>query len=120
MLHGDDALKQAERASGIFFGEEITDVSVETLLEIFADVPSTEVPKERVLGGDFPVLDLIVSTGIVSSKGEGRRAIEGGGLYLNNARVSSPADKIPRRACLHGKFIVLRKGGRNYTLVKLV
>jgi tyrosyl-tRNA synthetase len=120
MLHGDDALAQAVRASEIFFGAEIRDVSPETLLEIFADVPSTEFPADRVVGGTLPVPDLLVASGLVSSKGEARRAIEGGGIYLNNARVASHTDLVPAEACLHGKFIVLRKGGRNYSLVRLV
>jgi tyrosyl-tRNA synthetase len=119
MLHGEDALAQAVRASGIFFGAEIRDVPPDTLLEIFSDVPSTEFPKDRVAGGELAVPELLVSSGLVSSKGEARRSIEGGGIYVNNVRVKSPTEKIPPAACLHGRFIVLRKGGRNYHLVRL-
>jgi len=120
MLHGEDAFAQAIRASEIFFGAEIRDVPPETLLEIFADVPSTEFPKEKVAGGMLPVPELLVASGLVSSKGEARRAIEGGGIYLNNARIASPTDTIPSDACLHGKFIVIRKGARNYSLIRLI
>ncbi len=120
MLHGGEALAQAVRASEIFFGAEIHDVPPETLLEIFADVPSTDYPKEKVVGGNLPVPDLLVASGLVSSKGEARRAIDGGGIYLNNVRVTSPGGTVPPEACLHGRFIVLRKGGRNYSLVRLI
>jgi len=120
MLHGADALAQAVKASEIFFGGEIGDVPADTLLEIFADVPSTDLPKDRVAGGALPVAELLVSSGLVSSKGEARRAIEGGGIYLNNVRVASAADTVQEGSCLHGRFIVLRKGGRKYSLVRLV
>ncbi len=118
-VHGDSALEGAVRASKIIFGEAISGVSDSDLLEIFADVPSAEIPKSRLSGSGMPLVDLLVEAGVVKSKGEARRAIEGGGIYVNNVRAGEPERMVPAEEALRGKFIVLRKGGRNYTLVKV-
>ncbi len=120
MLHGESGLAQAIRASEIFFGAEITGVPENELLEIFSDVPSCEYPRSALASGTVPVMDMLVAAGVAGSKGEARRAIEGGGIYLNNVRISSPADSVRQESCLHGKFLVFRKGNKNYTLVRLV
>ncbi len=118
LLHGDPALSRAERASKVFFGgAEMRDVGADELLEIFGDVPSVEIPKDRLSGMAF--LDLAVSAGIAKSKGDARRSLQGGGLYLNNSRISDETRKLAPDDALHGKFIVLRKGNRNYFLVKV-
>jgi tyrosyl-tRNA synthetase len=120
MLHGEAGLRQAVRASEIFFGAEIADVPENELLEIFSDVPSSEYPAASLSGAGVAVTDLLVATGVVTSKGEARRSIEGGGISLNNVRVTSAAAPVGAASALHGKFLVLRKGARNYTLVRLV
>lgn len=120
MLHGESGLRQAVRASEIFFGAEIAGVPENELLEIFADVPSSEYPASSLSGDGAPVTDLLVATGVVGSKGEARRSIEGGGIYLNNSRVASASATVGMASSLHGKFLVFRKGARNYTLVRLV
>ena len=119
MLHGEAALKQAVKASKIFFGGEISDVSEKELLDIFSDVPSTEIMKDQ-LGSGMPLLDLMVTTGVVKSKGEARRAIQGGGIYINNIRVVESEKKVTLEDAFHGKFILLRKGGKNYWLIKVL
>ncbi len=119
MLHGEAALNQAITATKIFFGGEITDVNEKELLDIFSDVPSTEIPKDQLGGIGLPVLDLMVTAGIVKSKGEARRMIQGGGVYLNNVRIADVEKKVGIDDAFHGKFIVMRKGGRNYFLIQL-
>ncbi len=57
--------------------------------------------------------DLLVATGLSKSKGEARRTLSEGGVYVNNVRVDSD-DWVPARAdFLHGKWLVLRRGKRN-------
>ena len=120
MLHGEAALAQAIKASKIFFGGEITDVNEKELLDIFSDVPSTEILKDQLGGNGLPMLDLLVTAGIVKSKGEARRMIQGGGVYLNNVRVAEVEKKVSIYDAIHGKFIVMRKGGRNYFLIQVI
>jgi tyrosyl-tRNA synthetase len=120
MVHGEDAMRRAERASKVLFGEEIKDLNLREILEIFSDVPSREIPKERFEGEGYPLVELLVYVGLFPSKGEARRAISGGGVYVNNIRISDTQDKISLSRAIEGKVLVLRKGKKNYLLVKLV
>jgi tyrosyl-tRNA synthetase len=120
MVHGEDAMRRAERASKVLFGEEIKDLNLREILEIFSDVPSKEIPKERFEGEGYPLVELLVDVGLFPSKGEARRAINGGGVYVNNIRVSDVQDKISLSRAIEGKVLILRKGKKNYLLVKLV
>ena len=119
-LHGDTALDQAVKASAIFFGGEITEVSDRELLDIFSDVPSCELRKSDFDPEGYPIVDMLVSAGAAKSKGEARRFIQGGGIYLNNRRVEEVEKKIALKETIHGKYLVLRRGGRNYWLVKIL
>ena len=119
LLHGETALAQAQKASAIFFGGEITEVSDNELLDIFSDVPSCEISKNFFSGEGHPIVDLLVTAGIAKSKSEARRIIQGGGIYLNNKRVENVDQKISISHSIHGKYLVLRKGGRNYFLIKI-
>jgi tyrosyl-tRNA synthetase len=119
-VHDDTALDQAMKASKIFFGGEIGNVGESDLLDIFADVPSVEMSKDRLSGEGMPFIELLVHAAIAKSKGDARRAIQGGGIYLNNIRVTDANRLTTMDDSITGKFIVLRKGARNYFLVKLL
>ncbi len=119
LVHGESAVAQAQKASKIFFGGEISGVSETELLDVFADVPSVEIEKDRFSEPGIPLLDLMVTADVVKSKGEARRAVQGGGIYINNQRIAEDSKKVTLADAIHGKFIVLRKGGKNYFLVKI-
>jgi len=88
LVHGQEGLAAAQRATDIFFGAEIQNLSDAQLAEIFADVPSKELPRDRLLGDGLALVDGLVESGLVKSKGEARRAITQGGVYVNNRRIS--------------------------------
>ena len=89
------------------------------MLDVFADVPSVEISKSQLSEPGISILDLMVTADVVKSKGEARRAVQGGGIYLNNQRIAEDSKKVTLTDAIHGKFIVLRKGGKNYFLVKI-
>ena len=76
----------SERATEIFFGAEIEDLSDAQLLEIFADVPSGTISHDALSGG-LPIVDALVTVGLAKSKSEGRRTSQQGGGYVNNRRI---------------------------------
>jgi tyrosyl-tRNA synthetase len=119
MLHDETALQKAEQASQVLFGGEITGLSATEVADIFADVPSGEIPITRLQGDGLPVADLLVECQIVPSKGEARRAIEAGGIYINNRRVSDTSIKSTLADAIDSRFIVLRRGRKNYCLVRI-
>ncbi len=119
MLHGETALAKAERASAVLFGEEISELQPGDVLDIFADVPSVTLARPRLDGDGLPLADLLVASGLVPSKGEARRSIQGGGVYLNNRRVGEEKKAVTLADSIAGEVLVLRKGKREYRLVRL-
>lgn len=119
-LHGETALARAEQASQALFGGEITGLSSAEIADIFSDVPSSELPKAQIEGAGLPLVDLLVTAGVAKSKGEARRGIAEGGIYLNNHRCADLSQSITLNDALEGQFIVLRKGRKNYTLVRVM
>ena len=118
-VHGESELARAERASRVLFGEEIEGLGSAELLAVFHEVPSTEVARERLAGAGLALADLLVETGLASSKSEARRAVGGGGVYLNNRRVSDPRRTVALDDAIDGSLLVLRKGRKSYHLVRV-
>ena len=121
LLHGETALARAEQASAVLFGAEIGGLTAADIAEVFADVPSSDLPKDQLQGsGGLAVVDLLVASGLAKSKGEARRAIAEGGIYLNNHRVADEKQCAGMGEVIDGQFMVLRKGRKNYHLVKVI
>lgn len=118
-LHGETALGRAELASRVLFGEEISGLKIEELLDIFNDVPSTQLGKSRLEDGGIPIVELLVISGLANSKGEAKRLIQGGGIYLNNVRVNSDQQRATLDNTIEAQALVLRKGQKQYHVVKL-
>ncbi len=116
--HGADALARAEQASQALFGGDISGLSAADISDIFADVPSCELPADQL--NQIQAADLLVTAGVAKSKGEARRSVSEGGIYINNQRVTDSAQVVASSEAIDGKFIVLRKGRKNYTLVKIL
>ncbi len=117
-VHGDAGLAVAERATEIFFGAEIHELSDRQLEGIFADVPSKELPRQ-VLGGDgLTVIDAFVEAGLAKTKGEARRLIAQGGTYVNNRRVDGIDMRLGAAQLASQSIMVLRTGKKNYALLR--
>jgi tyrosyl-tRNA synthetase len=121
LVHGDDGLHTAERATEIFFGAEIGDLSDAQLASIFADVPSKELPHARLAATPgLTIIDALVESGLAKSKSDARRTVTQGGAYVNNRRIDS-AEAILDPSHLAGESVmVLRSGKKNYALLKFV
>ncbi|MCH2123323.1 MAG: tyrosine--tRNA ligase [Pirellulaceae bacterium] len=119
LVHGAEGYAVATQATRIFFGEEISDLSDSELLQIFSDVPSETLERSRIEGEGLTVIDGLIATGLVKSKGEARRAIEQGGAYVNNRRVTELAAMLTAKDLASESVIVLRRGKRNYALLRL-
>src|SRR5688500_18337732 len=82
MVHGPTELERAERASQVLFGGSVTGVSTQDLLMVFEDVPSITLAAERLRSG-MPATELLVESGIATSKSEAARLIKQGGVSIN-------------------------------------
>jgi tyrosyl-tRNA synthetase len=119
MVHDEAALQRAEQASEVLFGGEVAGLTAAEIEDIFSEVPSGQIPVQQLQGDGLPVIDLLTQCQVVSSKSEARRAIEGGGIYVNNRRISDATATVTADDIIDGRFIVLRRGRKNYWLVRI-
>ncbi|HDP33649.1 MAG TPA: tyrosine--tRNA ligase [Candidatus Hydrogenedentes bacterium] len=130
LVHGEEALAGAVKASQAVFvgalmhGTATMEASLQgldeaTLNEVFSEAPGTELPR-AVLAEGRVLLDVLVDAGVFSSKGEARRLVKSGGLYLNNERVDTEDTKLTEQALITEHIAVIRTGKKNYHLLRFV
>jgi len=113
-VHGKDVLSGVQAASAILFGEEQAEVHPQVF-----DILATEIPTVPVdSGSDDTLVDLVVRAGLAKSKGEARRSIEQGGIYVNQQRVDDVARTIAAHDWIGGRNLLLRKGKKEYALLR--
>jgi tyrosyl-tRNA synthetase len=117
LIHGASATAEAIRASEILFGGGLDGISEATFDEIVGEVPSKAIERARLAGGGLSLIDVLVHAGLCPSKGQARKDVEGGGIYLGNVRQTNPLRAITTADLLFGKHLLLRKGKRNYVVV---
>ncbi len=119
-VHSEADLQMAEEASQILFGKGTTDALQKfdeaTLLSIFEGVPRAEIKRE-VLYNSIDITDfLTLHTDIFPSKGEARRMLKDNGVSVNKEKVTETS-VIGAAQLLQGKYLLVQKGKKNYTLV---
>jgi tyrosyl-tRNA synthetase len=119
LVHGEAGLTKARRATEIFFGAEISELSDLELGEIFPDVPSQQLERIKLAAG-LSIIDAFVSAGLAKSKGEARRTIEQGGAYINNRRIDSIDRQLSETDLASETVMVLRSGRKKYALLRFV
>jgi tyrosyl-tRNA synthetase (EC 6.1.1.1) len=102
LVHGEEEAEKAHRAAEALFSKG----------EASEDMPTVTVERNLLKDG-INILELLARTGITPSKGEGRRLIQQGGLYLNNERVES-IDRTVGESDLGDSGIIVRKGKKSY------
>ena len=111
-MHGDAATDAVIAASEALFGQgDLAALDAETLASALAELPTRRARRRRA------VAQLLVDSGLTSSLGESRRAIEQGGVYLNNVRVDDAAATLAG-ATLAGGLAVLRRGKKTLAGVR--
>ncbi len=115
LVHGEAELLRAERSAAALFSEEIADLDEPTLLDLCAEAPRTLLARDLL---DLPLVDALVAAGLSASKGQARTTISQGGIYLNNRRIAEPEARITVEDLLFGRYLVLRKGKRDYHLLR--
>jgi len=119
MVHGEAAAQAAQRAGEALFSEHIAQLDEATLLDVMSDAPSSKWSREELAAG-VEVSELLVRCALAKSKGEARRFLEQGGVYVNNRRVDVGADneaRVDLSSALHDRYLVVRRGRRELHLV---
>ncbi|HET6578678.1 MAG TPA: tyrosine--tRNA ligase [Gemmatimonadales bacterium] len=116
-VHGNAAAEQAIQTSAALFGRP--DQGVTPLDEATADMPERRVSRAELPEG-LPVVEILVASGLATSKADARRGIQGKGFYLNGRTIEDVELRIGEES-LQGpperRFVILRKGKRNYVRV---
>ncbi len=119
MTHGEPGLRKARAATDVLFGGDISGLSADELLDIFQDVPSSTIPRERLEGDGVALQELLTLTGLASSRSEARRLMQGNGITLGNQRVSDARHSVRLEDAIEGRVLILRRGARERRLVRL-
>ncbi len=118
-VHGPEVASATAQATNTLFG----DVAVSTAPgEAYFDVLAGEIPTVLVLRSSveqITLVDALLQTGLAKSKSEARRAIEQGGVYVNDNRIEDVSHRISPDEWINGRNLLLRKGKKHHALIRL-
>lgn len=117
LVHGEEATADARRCAEVLFGGSLEGLSETQLQDIFADAPSSTMPRQKF--EQSSVLDLFCDSNLAKSRGEGKKLIASGGAYINNTRLSDPTQRSIDLTGTNANLVVLRSGKKNYHLLKI-
>jgi tyrosyl-tRNA synthetase len=113
--HGADVLEGVRAASSILFGDEQAEVHPQVFEVLAGEIPTIVVEGES---DGMALVDLVARAGLAKSKSEARRSIEQGGIYVNQQRVDDVARTIASEDWIGGRNLLLRKGKKDYALLR--
>lgn len=115
-VHGETALAEAEAAARALFTDRLSSLTVEQIEQTLPGVPSATI---AAVAGGWHVTELLTSAGVTKSKSEAQRLIRGGGVYLNDRRITDEKEPLTIEQAIEGRLFVVRKGKRDYYLVRI-
>ncbi len=120
LVHGAEALARAERLTAVLFaGDDLGQLTDRELAEAFAHSPSTELPRAALGTPEAALTAVLAATELAASRGQARKDIAAGGVYVDNRRVADTGYVLSDGDVVGGGFIVLRKGKKSYHLLRL-
>jgi len=118
LVHGAEAAAKARAASETMYGAAVSEFTDATIEARAAEVPTTRIPRAKLAEG-WGLVDAVVETGLAKSKGEARRLIGQGGIYVNNRQVGDVNLKLSEANLATASALVLRSGKKTYRLVRV-
>jgi tyrosyl-tRNA synthetase len=113
-VHSEELLEQAKRITAALFSGDIRSLSADEIEQGFKEMPTFETGKESK-----NIVDWLVDLGIEPSKRQAREDITNGAISMNGERISDLALEVSASLAIGGRYIIIRKGKKNYSLVKL-
>ena len=121
-VHGEQEYAFAVRASEILFGRATTEVllgfSEKQLLEVLEGVPRVSLTRPILEEGP-DIVRLLSETGIFPSKGQARKAVQGGSISINKQKIDQIEQPIDPSSLIHDRYLLVQKGKKNYWLVEV-
>ena len=119
LVHGQSACDDAMRASEIMFGGGLEGISEAVFNDVVGEIPTKDFERAKLEAAGTPLTELLVHAGLCPSKGQARKDLEGGGIYLNNIRATEAGRAVTTTDLLFGKYLLLRKGKRTYAVLRV-
>jgi tyrosyl-tRNA synthetase len=114
-VHGAAAAKAAAEVSGLLFRrKDLSELSEDALKTLMGEVPSHAIRKPQ---SSVPTIDLLLEAHVTSSRGEAKRLIDQGGLYVNERRLGSDDQTLDPNSMFFGSYWVVRKGAKAFTII---
>ena len=117
--HEKEDIAKIQKANRILYGGNINEIEEEELAEIFEDIPHLQLERTKIEKG-LEIISALVELKMTNSKGQARNLIASGGVYLNNVQIKDSNQKITSNCLIANRFILLRKGKKNYYLIKIL
>ncbi|CDN42229.1 Tyrosine--tRNA ligase [Paenibacillus sp. P22] len=114
LVHGADAVESAEKITAALFSGDVTQLSEDELVEALQDMPTTVMGEAAETG----LIDLLVEAKAAPSRRQAKQDIESGAVYVNGVKQTGIDTMLTSEQRLHGRYVVLRRGKKNYYLVK--
>lgn len=115
LIHGEQATQDAITASKILFGGGLDGISENALANVAGEIPTATISADKLNGEEgLLLLDALVDTGLSNSRGEAKKAVKEGGAYVNNTRTQDLGYKLSAADVHYSKYILLRRGKKNY------
>jgi tyrosyl-tRNA synthetase len=117
LVHGEAEAQAAIKAAEALYTEDVVQLPEPVLLAAVADAPSSEHPRSRLDGEGLDLAEALADSGLVPSRSAARTTIAQGGAYVNNRR-RDVGDRLTRRDLVHDRYILLRRGRRDYHVLR--
>jgi len=119
LVHSEEDLVFAKQASDILFSQSSVDalrtLNEQQLLEVMDGVKQVNGSKDTLAEG-IDLVSFLADTGIFASKSEARKMVQGGGISINKEKVTTADYKLTEAQLLNGKYMLVQKGKKDYTL----
>ncbi len=116
LVHGDKAVGDAEAAAEKLFTGDVSAMTAGELQQVFANVPSKAI---RYAADGWKVSTLLTEVGLTASNGEATRLIRGGGIYVNDRRITDEKERLTAEQGIDGQLFVVRKGKKDNFLIRI-
>lgn len=117
IVHGESGLAEALRITVAAQPGSRTSLDKQTMLSLAGEIPSESLPREQVVGVKF--IDMLVHANILPSKSEARRMVAGGGIYLNNEKVSDENLVIENHHLIENEFLLIGVGKKKKVVLQI-
>lgn len=117
MVHGHEAVQSAEKISKVLFSgtkEDLFSLNESQIRDIADGLPTFTFQRSDFDNGTKPLIDFLVEAKVLPSKGEARKMLQNGGIFINKEKQSPDNTQVSLDQFIGGKYIFVQRGKKNY------